>query len=60
MPFGAALLLPSQDGVRRELISTVADDHAWATSALDDTAEFADDVGSGQRGVGHQPQPLPG
>lgn len=60
MPFDAALLLPGQDGIRRELGAVVADDHARATSALDDAAELADDAGSGQRGVGYQPQALPG
>ena len=48
VPFDAVLLLPSKDGVRRELGAVVADDHAGAASGLDDAIELADDPVAGE------------
>lgn len=60
VPLDAKLLLPGQHRVRRELGAVVADDHPWATSALNDLIQFAQHPPSGQRRIDDQAQAFPG
>ena len=46
--------------MRRQLGPVVRDDHPRAAAQLDEPVEFTSDPPSGQRGVGHERQTLPG
>lgn len=59
MPLDTALFLPSQDGVRGQLRSVVADHHAGTPPELGDPIEFAGDPLAGERGVDDGSQALP-
>jgi hypothetical protein len=59
-PFDVALLLPGQDGVRRDLGAVIADDHAGKAlvSTMCDRARVP--RWGGERGIDHQAEALPG
>ena len=54
------ILLPGQYDVRGERGAVVADDHARATSALDDAVKLTYYAWTGERGIHDQAQAFPG
>src|SRR3954451_10558052 len=48
VPFDVVLLLPSQDGIRSELSTVVADNHAGMPPELDNAIELAHDPRAGE------------
>jgi len=59
VPLDLLLVLPGQYGVRGEVGAIVADDHAWASSDLDDVVKFTHHAQSGERGVHDQAKAFP-
>ena len=58
MPGDRVIVRPSQDSVRGELGSTVADDHPGIAALGKKAIELAGNAGAGDRGVCHQRQAL--
>ena len=53
MLFDAAVLLPTQDRMRRQLGAIVRDNHVRPAAQFDDAVEFAHDTLSGERHISH-------